>query len=141
MSTLFTASAFADNIPGTRRPLVASPAAYFSFYVITRPKDIFIIKLTKPDQIKRARKILSGEETRAVHVMGTVVKSQAPYNKAWSYQLAPDSITFFENAIEVCDGAIHYVEEHLKEVGGAFLPKNVFCPWGSILKEELMTIY
>lgn len=39
--------------------------------------------------------------------------------------------------MEVCDAAIGYVEEHLAEVGEAFLPGGRWCPWGSALIEEV----
>lgn len=69
--------------------------------------------------------------------MGIVVASKAPYNPAWSYHLRPDSISFFEMAIEVCDANMRYVEEHLDEVGGAFLPGGGWCPWSSKLVREI----
>jgi hypothetical protein len=79
----------------------------------------------------------SGEETEAVHVMGKVLKRSKRWNAPWSFHLAPESIEFFAFAIEVCDASIQYVENHLDEVGGAFLPGSVWCPWGSRLLEEI----
>ena len=64
--------------------------------------------------------------------MGKIVKDPTEYNSEWSYQLDSTSIEFFEIAIEVCDASIHYVEEYLDEVGGAFLPANIWCPWGAL---------
>ena len=52
----------------------------------------------------------------------------------------PDSIEFFDVAAEVCDATMRYVEEHLDEVGGAFLSGNRWCPWGSKLTGELTDI-
>jgi hypothetical protein len=40
-------------------------------------------------------------------------------------------------SIEVCDAATTYVEEHLDEVGGAFLPGRRWCPWSSRVLEEI----
>ena len=51
--------------------------------------------------------------------------------------LDPATVAFAENAIEVCDATIRYVEEHLDEVGDALLPGGVWCPWGSRLLEEV----
>lgn len=43
----------------------------------------------------------------------------------------------FEMQIEVCDANVTYVEEHLDEVGGGFLPKSFWCPWSSELEAEI----
>lgn len=107
--------------------------AYFEF--TDSHEDLFVIRLTDPARIDEARDILDGGPHRGV--MGTIVKEPAPYNPAWSYHLEPDSITFFEFAVEVCDASIAYVEEHLNEVGGAFLPGNSWCPWSSELVREI----
>jgi hypothetical protein len=122
---------------------VMSPAAARAgrpaFFELDYPPraDTFVIKLTDPAKIEHARRILSGEETAAVHVMGKVRRRSARWNEPWSYILRPHTVEFFEVAIEVCDAGIAYVEEHLDEVGGAFLPGKVWCPWGSRLLREL----
>lgn len=97
----------------------------------------FVIKLVSPSQIQSARRILAGEEQKEVHVQGTIVPYEASYNPGWSYHLDPVSISFFEHAIEVCDASTNYVEENLSDVGGAFLPRNHWCPWTSRLRSEL----
>jgi len=101
------------------------------------PKDRFVIKLTEPDKIQHARDLLSGATQEMISIMGTVVKQKADYNPYWSYHLEPTSITFFDLAAEVCDATMRYVEEHLDEVGGSFLPNNQWCPWGSELTQEI----
>ncbi len=111
-------------------------SAYFRF-TGTDGKLLFVIKLVEPSKIEHARRILRGEETSRVHVQGTIVKKPAQYNPDWSYHLEPESIDFFEFAIEVCDSAIDYVEKHLDEVGGAFLPNSHWCPWSSRLVDEV----
>jgi hypothetical protein len=101
-------------------------------------KDTFVIELRDPDRIAEARRILAGNATDGTHVGGIIIKQPAPYNVPWSYHLDPSTICFFEVATEVCDAAISYVEEHLDEVGGAFLPEGRWCPWGSRLLKELV---
>lgn len=49
----------------------------------------------------------------------------------------PGSISFFETAAEVCDSTALLVENHLGDVGGAFLPKSYWCPWSSRLLREV----
>jgi len=110
-------------------------AAYFVFDVPPAPEE-FVIKLTDPARIAQARRMLAGEEP-PLHVMGTVVKRGARWNRPWHFRLAPKSITFFELAVEVCDASIVYVEEHRREIGGAFLPERTWCPWGSRLLREI----
>ncbi|MFJ2031171.1 calmodulin-binding protein [Streptosporangium sp. NPDC087985] len=114
----------------------AAEDAYFEFAAPPNSKE-FVIKLTDPVMIRNARDILSGKETNAVHVMGRIVKRPAPYNPGWSFSYDPATISFFAFAIEVCDASTMYVEDHLDEAGGAFLPGNFWCPWSSRLTREI----
>ncbi len=118
----------------TQVALLKEEHAYFEF---TDSKDNFVIKLIGEDKIQHARAILEGADVTRRHIAGTVVKKMATYNPKWSYHLKPDSICLFDSAIEVCDASIQYVEEHLDEVGGSFLPDNQWCPWNSELSQEL----
>ena len=112
-------------------------SAYFEFKG-PDPNDRFVIKLVDPEKIEHARKILRGAETGRTHIAGVIALEKASYNHPdWSYHMKPDSIEFFDEAKEVCDATMRYVEEHLDEVGGAFLPGNRWCPWGSELTREL----
>jgi hypothetical protein len=113
----------------------ADDAAYFLMTDITR--EHFVVKLTDPAQIEHARALVSGETTDEPHLFGRIVKSQASYNPRWSYHLNPDTVRFFDVAIEVCDSTIPYTEDHLDEAGGAFLPGLVWCPWTSRLVREV----
>jgi len=113
-----------------------SNIAYFIFDYPPAP-DTFVFKLTDQKKIQEARDILSGKQKDKTHVSGIIVKSAAPYNPDWSFHYDPQSISFFEMSIEVCDAAIRYVEENLDKVGGAFLPGNRWCPWGSRLLREI----
>lgn len=97
----------------------------------------FVIRLQNEQRIQEARRILSGEETMSIHVMGRIRKQTAEYNPGWSFYLDPDTITFFTMAIEVCDASITYVDDHLDEACGAFLPGCFWCPWSSRLTREI----
>ena len=108
---------------------------YFAFQ--QQPGQEFIFELTAPTLIDKALKILSGEEKNEVHVMGKIIKSSKPYNPEWDYHLDPNSISFFQMAIEVCDANMRYVNDHLDEVCGAFLPGCHWCPWDSRLTREV----
>ena len=109
--------------------------AYFQFDYPPYP-ETFIFKLTDLGKIEEARAIVSGQKSNR-HVMGIVMQRPVGYNLPWSYHLDPASITFFDFALEVCDATIRYVEDHLDEACGAFLPGCTWCPWGSRLIAEV----
>lgn len=111
-----------------------------AFFMFDYPpdKETFTFKLTDPVRIQEARDILSGKERKKTHVTGLIIKRAVSYNRPWSYYLMPGSISFFELSIEVCDASISYVEKHLAEVGGSFLPGGRWCPWGSRLLKEVI---
>lgn len=113
----------------------AASEAYFEFTDITQ--ETAVLKLTDPAKIQHARDLLSGATTSEPHVMGRIIKRPAPYNPRWSYHYNSDTVDFFDFAFEVCDATIPYVEEHLDEAGGPFLPGLVWCPWTSRLVREL----
>jgi len=102
--------------------------AYFevSFDLGQKP---FIIQLQDKDLIRHARDIVKGTEKHKVHVSGIIAKEKASYNPGWLFHLVPASISFFEVAMEVCDAAPEYVDQHLDDVGGSLLPDGRWCPW------------
>ena len=108
-----------------------------ALFRMTDGSDIFVINITDSEKIQEARDILSGRQTDATHVMGIIAKNPVDYNPLGSYHLEPETISFFEYAVEVCDASIQYVEDNLEEVGGALLLGNRWCPWGSRLIEEV----
>lgn len=119
--------------PGVRA--ASDSPAYFEVTDVTHAR--YVLKLVEPAEIEHARELVSGETTDRPHVIGRIVKRTAPYNPRWSYHLQPESVHFFDQAIEVCDATIPYVEENLDEAGGAFLPGLVWCDWSSRLVREL----
>ncbi|MVO90639.1 calmodulin-binding protein [Streptomyces sp. p1417] len=100
-------------------------------------REEFVIKLTKGDDIKHARDLINGDTTDKPHVFTRIVHRQADYNPRWSYSNNPDKTEFFNEALEVCDATIPYVEDNLDEAGGAFLPGNYWCDWTSRLVREI----
>ncbi|GLU49187.1 calmodulin [Nocardiopsis ansamitocini] len=112
-----------------------SDPVYFAFTANGHPE--FIFKLTSEARIAEARRIVSGEETESVHVMGRIRKQRKDYNPRWDFHFDPDTISFFTMAIEVCDASPHYVNDHLDEACGAFLPGCFWCPWDSKVTREV----
>jgi hypothetical protein len=117
-------------------PALNTKSVLFAFDCPPYP-EIFVIELVDNEKAMHARRILNGTEKQIVHVSGIVVKTSTSYNAAWGFHMAPESISFFEFAVEVCDASIRYVAEHLDEVGGTFLPDNRWCPWRSRLVREV----
>lgn len=111
--------------------------AYFEMQGGYYPHEPFVIKLTDPAEILHARELLSGATDARPHVLGRIIKRTVAYNPNWSYHLDPGTIDFFDQMIEVCDAHPTYVEDHLDEAGGAFLPGGHWCPWASRLVKEI----
>lgn len=120
----------------TRAAAAATEPAYFEMKTYGGG-DAFVLELQDADKIDHARRILNGEERESVHVIGRIKKSTASYNPNWGFHLDPKTVSFFEVAIEVCDATLPYVQNHLDEVGGAFLPGSYYCPWSSRLVREV----
>ncbi len=111
--------------------------AQFAFTQASSPGQEFIIELKDEAKIAHARRILSGDEQNEIHVHGRIIKRMAPYNPKFNFHLDPPTISFFTMAIEVCDANMVYVEDHLDEACGAFLPGCHWCPWDSRLTREV----
>ena len=111
--------------------------AYFAFQQRSSPGEEFVFEVTDEAKIDHARRIVSGEESMDVHVMGRIRKQKVPYNPKWEYHLDPATISFFHMAIEVCDANMRYVDDHLDEACGAFLPGCFWCPWDSRVVREV----
>ena len=110
---------------------------YFAFTQPSSPGVEFVIQLNDEERIQKALDILSGKEKNAIHVHGRLVKRRESYNPRFDFYLDPDTISFFEVAIEVCDANMMYVNDHLDEACGAFLPGCHWCPWDSKLTREI----
>ncbi|EFA84359.1 hypothetical protein PPL_03437 [Heterostelium album PN500] len=110
--------------------------AYFETADVTGTTR-FVIKLIDEENIKHARGLLDGTITVRPHFMGRIKKTTTDYNPRYSFHLDSDTISFFDLAIEVCDAHTSYVEDHLDEACGAFLPGCFWCPWTSKLVREI----
>lgn len=127
----------ATILAGCSKPPGEPGAVYFKIGFPTEAERTFVIELTDPAKIHQARDAIRDPENHPHSVLGIIVKEPAAYNPPWSYHLDPPTIELFESAIEVCDAAPQYVEEHLAEACGAFLPDCRWCPWSSKVLEEV----
>jgi hypothetical protein len=106
----------------------------------TSPKNElkrFAFEVRGKAAIDELRAALANPSNPKRHVSGVVDQHKATYNPEWSFHLIPETVRLFEMQIEVCDANVTYVEEHLDEVGGSFLPKSFWCPWSSELESEI----
>ncbi|CEP12280.1 hypothetical protein [Parasitella parasitica] len=115
---------------------VAAETAYFGF-ITQGTQEEFVFELNDDAKIAHARRILSGEETDRVHVLGRIIKGSQPYNPKFHFSFDSNTIDFFHYAPKACDSSLLYVEYHLSEVCGAFLPNCQYCPWASKLTREV----
>lgn len=110
---------------------------FFKVGFPTEQEGTFVLRLVDPGTIQAARNAVRDPDNHPHHVMGTLVKKDARFNPGWSYHLLPRSVEFFDQATEACDATPQYVEEHLEEACGAFLPDCRWCPWTSKVLAEV----
>jgi hypothetical protein len=103
---------------------------------ITNTAQHFVVRIINPIVIEEARVELEKSEGFKI-ISGIIEKTAVEWNPGWSYHFIPNTIFFGEVFIEVCDSSATYVEEHLDEAGGAFLPGLQWCPWGTRVLEEI----
>ncbi|WP_392674271.1 calmodulin-binding protein [Streptomyces sp. LN785] len=111
----------------------AANTAYFNLRDIQGAN--FTILLNDAAKIREAREIVADGLHKIV--VGRIVKTTASYNPQWDFHLNPDTVTFADMAIEVCDATVRYTNDHLDEAGGPFLPGLYWCPWTGRLTAEV----
>jgi hypothetical protein len=81
------------------------------------------IRLTDPDDIATARKLLAGEAAPSIP-NGRVVRGDADVNVGYSWHIDAASVEFADTATEVCDGRPSDVEKHV-------ITSERYCPWSA----------
>ena len=81
------------------------------------------IRLTDPDDIGVARKLLAGETAPGIP-NGRVVRGEPDVNVGYSWHIDPDSVEFADVATEVCDGRPSDVEKRV-------ITSDRYCPWSA----------
>ncbi len=133
---------FVPLVTGLAQSTDPSAPAYFTVYNVTGDSTVsqqFVVKITNALTIQQARTVLTEPESERPHVRGIVVKAPAYFNSPWSFHVDPATVGFFDASVEVCDASTSEVENHLMQVGEAFLPDSVWCPWSSSLLAEIPT--
>lgn len=81
------------------------------------------IRLTDPDDIATAQKLLTGQA--APHIPnGRVVRGEPDVNVGYSWHIDPASVEFADTTTEVCDGRPSDVERGL-------ITSDWYCPWSA----------
>lgn len=97
----------------------------------------FVARIYDHVAIAMARAEIEKEEPPYMIIGGTIVKEPVWWNPMFSYHIDPMTVFFGDFFTEVCDATALYVEEHLEEAGGAFLPNLQWCPWATQVLGEL----
>lgn len=103
-----------------------------------QPNEWFVVRLVRPEQISKARAILSGQDPNQI-VFGELADGDGGFNRDpkasrnWSWHMVPDSVTFVDSTVEIYDGAPSTVESDKAE----YLRIGRYGPWGSHLEGEL----
>lgn len=83
------------------------------------------VRLTDPNDIEVARKLLAGESAPRIP-NGRVVRGETDVNVGYSWHIDPDSVEFADTTIEVCDGRPSDVEQGV-------ITSERFCPWSAAI--------
>jgi hypothetical protein len=81
------------------------------------------IRLTEPDDIAIAQKLLMGEAAPGIP-NGRVVRGDPEVNIGYSWHIDPATIEFVDTTIEVCDGRPSDVEQ-------GTITSDQYCPWSA----------
>lgn len=94
-------------------------------YVIQVVDESFRVKINDEDVAAAADSLLStGAE---MNIIGPLRPGDGGFNAPYSWHLDPDSISFVDLTIEVCDGKPSFVEEDLDYWMNTV---ETYCPWG-----------
>lgn len=137
-ASCISGAALAAGVPAN--DAAALGVRYYAFVITGAPyrePHEFIFQTANPVLQGKIDSILGGTPVSEQGVRGKLVLERAQYNEARPFHFDPDSIELSGNSREVCDATAMEIEEHLSEVGGAFLPNNEWCPWSSRLVREV----
>ena len=81
------------------------------------------LRLTEPDDIGIAQKLLAGESAPRIP-NGLVVRGEPDVNVGYSWHIDPASVEFADTTIEVCDGRPSDVEKGV-------ITSDHYCPWSA----------
>jgi hypothetical protein len=101
------------------------PAPTAGVVVTVRVADAeeYRLRLTDPDDIGIAQKLLAGEAAPAIP-NGRLVRGEPDVNVGYSWHIDPESVEFADTTTEVCDGRPSDVEH-------GTISSDRYCPWSA----------
>lgn len=91
--------------------------------------QVFRILLRDSSVISQARALVGAGGRRIV--LGRLAQGNGGFNTPWNWHLDPDTVSFPQVAIELCDGCPSDVE-----ASGVSYGAGTFCPWTSEIIAE-----
>lgn len=104
-----------------------APSGSSAEFVVAVGSERFTLRSTDAGTIAQLRDALAGR--RAGFPIGPLHGGDGGFNAPWTWHLDPAQTRFTEAAIEVCDGAPSYVEQHQSDY-------PTYCPWGARIVAE-----
>lgn len=120
---LATLSALLAACGGAPSEQPASAAKDVVVTVRVADAEEYRIRLTDPDDIGIAQKLLAGQAAPGIP-NGRVVRGEPDVNVGYSWHIDPASIEFADTATEVCDGRPSDVEKRV-------ITSDHYCPWSA----------
>jgi hypothetical protein len=81
------------------------------------------IRLTEPEDIAVARRLLAGEPAPRLP-NGRVVRDEPDVNVGYSWHIDPESVEFSDTTMELCDGRPSDIENSV-------ITSDRYCPWSA----------
>ena len=94
-------------------------------YIIQVTTETFRVQINDAAVAAEAEQLLlSGE---AKNINGPLVAGDGTFNAPYGWHIHPDSVTFIDATIELCDGAPSFIDDDLDYWINTV---KYYCPWG-----------
>jgi hypothetical protein len=114
-----------------------SPSQQLRYFKFVHPETsgTFVAATSESDVLETLEAQLNkSPEARNRFIAGPIARGDAGYNDGHPWHFVEGEWTLVESAVEVCDGAPSYVDEHVdyfvEEVGR-------YCPWSARVQKEV----
>lgn len=88
--------------------------------------ETFRVLIRNEEAIAEAERLLDSDDQRII--TGPLERGDGGFNAPWSWYLDPDSVSFADVTIEVCDGCPSFVEDSLDYWVDTV---GIYCPWST----------
>lgn len=117
-------------LPGCSDTVAISPEGTF---VVAVGSEQYHVRIDNPLMATKARRMMTGAEPHQI-VAGEVARGNGGFNTGYSWHIKPGTVSFADQAIEVCDGRPSDIEGDID-----YWVDNVkrYCPWGARFVSEV----